>query len=302
MAVLTLGEATARALGAFPIGSGGRPHAARSGAPHRTGAPVRRDSIEAGTFEDTFFAVPAKGEPDRLLRMARGALDAGRRLKRIARVEGRALTASERALAALTAGAVRVYEEILTLARLNRGRVFPSYDRLAEATALGRATVARALIALETAGFLLRQRRFKRVAGDGPGPRYEQTSNAYRPLLPARLLGHLPRWLRPAPLPDDVVQRSADRAEDQAAMLARLSCRELAQATTGGALGRVLARLGAALDAAEGTHERESQNHPQPLLDSNIKEHKALASTANRVRPDGPPRHQRPDPYAASRS
>ncbi|BCI72880.1 hypothetical protein SPKIRA_37100 (plasmid) [Sphingomonas paucimobilis] len=28
---------------------------------HRTGARVRRDSIEAGTFEDMFFATPAKG-------------------------------------------------------------------------------------------------------------------------------------------------------------------------------------------------------------------------------------------------
>ncbi|MFD1960739.1 hypothetical protein ACFSHP_20210 [Novosphingobium panipatense] len=43
----------------------------------------------------------------------------------------------------MTAGAVRVFEEICTLARLNAGRVFPSYNRLAEATALGRATVAR---------------------------------------------------------------------------------------------------------------------------------------------------------------
>lgn len=266
MTVFTLSEATTLALGNMRTGR--RP---RSGAVHRTGAPVRRDSIEAGTFEEAFFATPAKGEPDRLLRMARAALDAGRRLKRAARVEGRALSASERALAALTAGAVRVYEEIVTLARLNRGRVFPSYDRLAEATALGRATIARALDALEVAGFLVRQRRFKRVAGEGPGPRYEQTSNAYRPLAPARLLGHLPRWLRPAPLPDDAAQRVAERAEEQAAMLARLSCRELARVKAGGALGRVLARLGAALDGRVEMSERESQNRPEPLMDSNMK-------------------------------
>nr|WP_245843137.1 helix-turn-helix domain-containing protein [Sphingomonas laterariae] len=258
---------------------------------------MRRDSIEEGTFEEAFFAVPAKGEPDRLLRLARTALDAGRRLKRAARAEGRALSASERAMAALTAGAVRVYEEIVTLARLNRGRVFPSYDWLAAATALGRATVARALIALEAAGFLVRQRRFRRIAGDGAGPRYEQTSNAYRPTLPARLLGHLPRWLRPAPLPDDAVQRAAERAEEQAAMLERLSSEDLARATTGGALGRVLARLGAALDArsdacsdAQRAKERESQNHPEPLLKSNGKAPMALALSANKSRPDGPSR------------
>ncbi|MBM6578443.1 helix-turn-helix domain-containing protein [Microvirga sp. SRT01] len=282
MTAFTLGEATALALGRVrPSGtalrSGGRTPA-RSGAPHRTGAPVLRGSIEAGTFEDLFFAVPAKGETDRLLRMARAALDAGRRLKRAARVEARELSATERTLAALTAGAVRVYEEICTLARLNAGRVFPTYDHLAQATALGRATVARALHALEAAGFLLRQRRFKRVeeAGDEPapaasggrgrGPRYAQTSNAYRPLLPGRILGLLPRWLRPAPIPVDALQHAQVRDEEVAAMHATLSCRELAQATVGGALGRVLASLGARIDSIA----CESQNHPQPLLDSYI--------------------------------
>ena len=259
MAAYTLGQATTLALAGIRVR---RP--ARSGALHRTGARVLRNSVEAGSFEEMFFTVPAKGETDRLLRMARTALDASRRLKRAARVEGRELSAAERTIAALTAGAVRVYEEICTLARLNRGRVFPSYDHLAEATALGRATVARALHALEADGFLVRQRRFKRIVADGPGPRYEQTSNAYRPTLPARLLGLLPRWLRPAPLPDDAIQREADRTEELAAMHARLSCREFAQATVGGALGRALARLGARID----DRERESQNHPEPLLDS----------------------------------
>ncbi|KQR80246.1 helix-turn-helix domain-containing protein [Sphingomonas sp. Leaf343] len=273
MTAFTLGEATALALGRVrPTGTTAKPPA-RSGAPHRTGAPVLRGSIEAGTFEDLFFAVPARGETDRLLRMARAALDAGRRLKRAARVEARDLSATERALAALTAGAVRVYEEICTLARLNAGRVFPSYDHLAQATALGRATVARALSALEAAGFLARQRRFKRVECVGEGavgptegraPRYAQTSNVYRPLLPGRILGLLPRWLRPAPIPVDALQHAQAREEDVAAMHATLSCRELAQTTVGGVLGRVLASLGAKLDRIA----CESQNHPQPLMDS----------------------------------
>ena len=274
MTAFTLGQAAVLALGQMRPGAR-KP--AKSGAPHRTGAPVRRDSIEAGTFEAHFFAPPAPGETDRLLRTARAALDAGRRLKRAARIEGRGLTASERLLAGLGAGAVRVYEEICTLARLNAGRVYPSYDHLARATALGRATIARALTALEAAGFLVRQRRFARVAGEGPGPRYAQTSNAYRAVLPQRLMGFLPRWLRPAPVPDDALQQAADRAEDLAAMHATLSCRELAQAMTGGALGRVLARLGAALDV----QQRESHDDPQPLLDSSVEGSKALASSAN---------------------
>lgn len=263
MTVLTLGEAAALAL------SGVRQRKpARSGSAHRTGAPVRRNSVEAGTFEDLFFSAPARGETDRLLRTARAALDAGRRLKRAARIEGRELSAAERAVASLTAGAVRVYEELLTLARLNRGRVYPSYDHLAQATALGRATIARALHILEAAGFLVRQRRFRRVEGEGPGPRWEQTSNAYRPTLPQRILALLPRRLRPAPIPEDLAHREAARRDEVAAMYAGLSCREFAEASASGALGSALARLGAALDRSGQGLERESQTHPEPLLES----------------------------------
>jgi len=50
----------------------------RSGAPHPTGAPVLRDSVEVGTLVPLFFASPARGENDRLLRAARRILDAGR--------------------------------------------------------------------------------------------------------------------------------------------------------------------------------------------------------------------------------
>jgi hypothetical protein len=251
MTSFTLGEAATLVLGRVA-----RAAPARRGAPHRTGAPVRRGSVEAGSFEEHFFSPPAKGETDRMLRAARAALDAGRRLKRAARAEGRSLTASERLLAGLSAGAVRVYEEICTLARLNSGRVYPSYDHLARATALGRATIARGLDALERAGFLVRQRRFARVAGEGPGPRYAQTSNAYRAVLPQRLMGFLPRWLRPAPVPDDALQHASEATEALAAMHATLSCRELATVSVGGPLGRVLARLGAALD------RRESHDDP----------------------------------------
>ena len=272
MTAFTLGEAMTTAL--TRMGSGKRVH---TGTPHHTGAPVRRGSIEAGTFEDMFFTVPAQGETDRLLRIARCALDAGRRLAREARMETRTLSRSERAIAALTAAAVRVYEELLTLARLNRGQVFPSYDHLAEATALGRATVARALNQLEAIGFLVRQRRFKRVEAKGAGPRYAQTSNAYRFVLPKAVLAHLPRWMRPAPPPDDVVQSEADRQEAQLAMLSGLSCRELARATLSGPIGRVLARLGARIDALE----CESHHDPQPRIDSILK---GFAASGSRLR------------------
>lgn len=240
----------------------------RSGAPHPTGARVLRDSVEAGSFEEVFFVPPAPGETDRVLRAARRSLDVGRQLKSEARRGQRALTPAERLLTTLTAASVRVLEEILTLARLNRGRVYPSYDYLAQATSLGRATVARAIAILESVGFLVRQRRFRRIEAEGPGPRYEQTSNAYRALLPGIAARYLPRWLRPAPLPADVLHHQAEQAEDLARMRGQLTCREWAQATVDGPLGKVLARLGAALDK----QERESQKDTEPLPDSLMKE------------------------------
>lgn len=196
MTAFTFGEATTRALAQVASG-----HVVRRSRPS-----VRRDRIEARTFEETFFAKPAKGECDRLICMARIALGTGRRVKREARGQGRALTGPEHLLASLTAGAVRVYEKLCTLPRLNGGRVYISYDRLATATALGHATVVHALQILEEAGFLVHQRRFRRVEGDGPGPRWEHTFSAYHPVVPKRLLSLLSRWLRPAPVPDDALQ------------------------------------------------------------------------------------------------
>lgn len=273
MGTLAFGEALVGALGGHVARVKGHgPRKNRSGAPHRTGAPVLRDSVEEGTFEHLFFTPPAKGETDRLLRAARRILDAGRQLRREARCDGRVLTPGEQRLITLTAASVRVFEEILTLARLNKGRVFPSYDYLADATSLGRATVARALRILEGIGFLVRQRRFKKVEGDGPGPRYAQTSNVYRAFLPDLVARYLPRWMRPAPLPDDEVQREADRQDDMAAMRATLDPRERRQAMEKGALAKVLARIEAVIDRQEVVPKRESQNHPQPLKDSFIKE------------------------------
>lgn len=72
----------------------------------------------------------------------------------------------------------------------------------------------------------------------------------------------LPRWLRPSPLPADVIQRQADKAEETARMRGQLSCRELAEVTLSGPLARALARLGRAINAREIDSERESHNAP----------------------------------------
>lgn len=267
MTAFTLREATAMVIGRVQARQTAPVDGGTNSRADGLGRPVRRGSVEAGSFEDAFFAVPAKGACDAMLRAARDALDTGRRLKRMARTERRVLTGSERAIADLTAGAVRVFEELCALARVNRGRVYPSYARLVAATALSRATVARALRLLEAAGFLKRQRRYRRVDGEGAGPRYAQTSNAYRPMVPAgplaKLKALLPRWKTPAPIPDDTALHARDEAASVAAMQARLSCRDLARARTGGTLGEVLARLGAALDRQTDLAKRESHHRPE---------------------------------------
>ena len=87
---------------------------------------------------------------------------------------------------------------------------------------------------------------------------------------------YLPRWMRPAPLPDDQVQREADRQEDMAAMRATLCPQERRKAMEKGKLAQILARMEAAFDA-QAQHdipERESHNHPQPLIESIIKKDK----------------------------
>jgi DNA-binding transcriptional regulator YhcF (GntR family) len=228
----------------------GRRNATRSGSVHRTGAPVRRDSLEAGTFEDGFFVEPAAGEPDRMLMIGRAAEREARHLRRKRRA-GEHLTKRERSIADLTAAAIDVYEEICMLARVCKGKVYPSYEHFVDKLGVARRTVARVLPLLEAAGLLIKKRRFERVKAEGAGPRYQQTSNAYRPLLAEKLLSLLPRWARPAPTPPDVVQREAERQEEQVAMLSQLSCRDLARATLSGPMADVMARIGAAIDLRE---------------------------------------------------
>lgn len=252
MGLHTVGAAALSALVRVPV----RRVPARSGSVHRTGAPVLRDSVEAGSFEEAFFRIPGKGEPDRMLATARKAVDAGKELRRAERAGERLLTAFERHLARLTFSAVRVFEELAQICRLQQGRVYPSYDYLVEKTKLSRSTIRRAIAILEDVGFIVRQRRFKRVEAEGAGPRYAQTSNAYRLLLPKSILSYLPRWLRPPPLPIDEECRKAGEIEQTQAMLATLTSREFAETIVSGPLGKALARLGASLDR----HEREVQS------------------------------------------
>ena len=250
-------RALARATGAKP-----------SSGLHRTGRAIHGGSKLEGSFEDTFWRAPAKGEGDRQLRALKLSLDQGKRLRRSARQDGAVLSGRDSLLAKLTDTVVRIYEELTALARACKGELFPSYETLAERTSRSRNTVWRALTLLEELGFLRRQRRFKRLKTEGPGPRYEQTSNAYRLELPTFATALLPHWLRPAPTPCDQIQREEERALDQAYMRSRLNCRDQVRElhvlgdVADPSLTAILERLASAVDARA---ERESQNRTAPL-------------------------------------
>jgi hypothetical protein len=239
----------------------------RSGAPNRTRAHVHPNSRKAGTFEDDFFYSYAKGEPDRLYKQAAELLKRKNAVRRVARAEGRQLTEDERLATLITNTALRVFEQLTTLARTCAGKVFPTWEWIEAAAGVSRASVGRALAALARMGLLDKQRRCVPIdpPADRPKARNAQTSNVYRMSFPNRLARFLPRFLRPVPLPDDVVQREADRIEEIETMRLWRSPRQVvAEDIEDAGLRQVLDRLAIAIE------KQESQKNGQPLLDSYI--------------------------------
>lgn len=225
----------------------------RTGAPNPTGAPVLRGSLEEGTFENRFWRVYQPQETDRLLRSAQNVMRMRRKERRDLRLEGFPIDRPP-LLPALTKAAVEVFEILCQLGRTCKGEIFPSYAWLISKTDLSRATIARAIKQLKEAGFLSIQRRCKRVEREGPGPRFEQTSNAYRLDWPERLAKWLGYSQAPCPLPDDEAHRQQERKED---------LKRMPPVQSESSLDSALERLERALE------QRESQKATQPLQ-SNI--------------------------------
>lgn len=239
----------------------------RSGAPNPTRAHVHPHSRLAGTFEDDFFYSYAQGETDRLYRNAVELLKRKNAVRRLARAEARQLSEDERVATLITNAALRVFEQLTTLARTCAGKVFPTWEWIEAASGLSRASVGRGLSILARMGLLEKQRRCVEIEppADRPKARNAQTSNVYRMRFPNRLARFLPRRFRPAPLPDDVVQREADRIEEIEAMRLWRSPRQaIAEDIDDADLQAVLLSLGRAVD------KEESQKNGQPLPDSYI--------------------------------
>ena len=238
----------------------------RSGAPNPTRAHVHPNSRRAGTFEDDFFYSYAKGEPDRLYKQAAELLKRKNALRRLARAEERELTEDERLATLITNTALRVFEQLTTLARTCAGKVFPTWEWIEAAAGVSRASVGRALSALARMGLIDKQRRCVPIdpPAGRPKARNAQTSNVYRMRFPNRLTRFLPRRLRPVPLPDDVIQVETDRVEQiEQWRLWRTPRQVVAEDITDPELRAVLDRLALAI-------EEQSQNNGQPLLDSSV--------------------------------
>ena len=263
MGAVTLAKASFMALDRIERA---RPRS-RSGAPNPTRAHVHPNSRRAGTFEEDFFYSYATGEPDRLYKQAAELLKRKNAVRRVARAEGRPLTEDERLATLITNTALRVFEQLTTLARTCAGKVFPTWEWIEAAAGVSRASVHRALTALAAMGLLDKQRRCVPIdpPADRPKARNAQTSNVYRMRFPNRLVRFLPRFLRPVPLPDDVVQREADRIEGIEAMRLWRSPRQVvAEEIEDEGLRQVLDSL------ANAVEKQESQNSGQPLLDSYV--------------------------------
>lgn len=263
MGAVTLAKASFMALDRIERA---RPRS-RSGAANPTRAHVHPNSRKAGTFEDDFFYSYAKGETDRLYKKAVELLKRKNAIRRLARSEGRQLTDDERLVTLITPAAVRVFEQLTNLARNCAGKVFPTWEWIETHTGLSRASVGRGLSILAKMGLLDKQRRCVPIdpPADRPKARNAQTSNVYRMSFPNRLARFLPRFLRPVPLPDDVVQREADRIEQIEEMRLWRSPRQVvAEEIEDAGLRQVLDRLAIVIE------EQESQKNGQPLLDSYV--------------------------------
>lgn len=170
---------------------------------HRTYAPIRRHSREAGR-EGIFWQPVNPRDRSRFMLAAE-------RFERTRRERGKRN-------GPLGPVGLEVLRELLRIVDFKSGRLEPAIVTLMQRLKRSKDAIVRALANLRTSGFLDWLRRW-RQADDGT-PR--QTTNAYRLVLPpaaVRLLGHVASDI----VPDDVAQARADREATYEDMMAGLS-------------------------------------------------------------------------------
>ena len=232
--MLTLTHTTLPSIGELAVQLLGRARGdvRQRGGLHITKQPVHGGSKEAGSYhEEAFFGKLDDTTRRACRRAVKEAFEKGRKALVDARRSRRELTPLEALCVRVTASTIRVYEALLRMDKRFRGRVFPSYELIAEWAVVSRSTVHRALEALEEIGLLARLRRYVQMKDKKVGARSEQTSNAYRLELPTILRDLIERRFRPAPMPQDEAQRHHDRLADHADMLSKLSKADYLRAT-----------------------------------------------------------------------
>ncbi len=202
--------------------------------PHRTGAPVRRDSRERGTFEAGWYH----------------PLDfmAGVKLTKIARdYDGEHKKPGARQ--GPLGSACQVLAVLIDMVDKRTGQLDPTIATIMAKSHRCRQTVQESLTKLCEHGFLERQRRCIRTRGEGP--RFKQTSNAYRITCPPALRSRLGRHGTRPPVPDDHAQHIAEDRAALAAMMDGLASSDFARLQfddPASGIARTIASLGEAVD------------------------------------------------------
>lgn len=234
-------------LGALAPGAG-----PRRGGP--SAEPIRRHSRPKGRLEAMFWR-PFRPK------------DVGRYLTAAERFERAGKKPGSRS-GPLGVVALEVLRELLRLVDYKTGRLDPALTTLMARTRRSRDAVVRALAALRRHGFVDWVRRYVPTGNLGPGPQVQQTSNAYRLVLPPaaeRLLG---RAGEDAPLPEDHVHAVAAREAARQAQLASAEPEERNAALFGsGVMSSTFSRIERALELRR---ERESARQTESRQESKI--------------------------------
>ena len=216
----------------------------------KTRTPVRRHSRAAGYCEGVFWRRTDRQETRKILLAAR-------RYELVNRSPGSRN-------GPLGSVAIEVLELLTNLVSHKTGRLDPSIETLMRMLKRSRDAIVRALKALRSHGFLDWLRRYIPTGKQGRGPQVQQTSNAYRLLLPACALRLLGRMGLSVPLPDDVSHAAEGQEADLKAYAASLPLDERVLFKYGDTpLAQTLAALGRAIMERESASRTESQSRDQ---------------------------------------
>lgn len=220
------------------------------GASRRTYQPIRRRSYLAG--QEGHFWRPVTRQAMRQIVLAAKRYE----------WETKASGARNGALGTV---AIEVLDYLANLVDWSTGRLEPSIETLKTKIKRSRDAIVRGLKALRQHGFIDWLRRYV-PTGNEEGVQVQQTSNAYRLLMPKRALEMLGKYGQPTPLPDDFVHARQQHEADWNRYIDELPFAEQpAQLVDDDALSQALSKLGRYID-----QERESAKQTESLSRSII--------------------------------